>query len=126
MNDFLNTPESDVARGHSDGFEPMTVFDKVCAVLAIPFGVVFMILGAIGLFTGSSAHFTLPPILGAIPFFVGWAMSVPLIRYWKISNRRRRSYGMGNPVAHPTDYDSRIGAVDPKQSVITPTKEEDI
>ncbi len=91
MDDFLNESTNDVTREHTDGFEPMTTFDKVCAALAIPIGVVFMIIGAIGLFTGANAHFTLPPILGGLPFFVGWAMSIPLIRYWKISSRRRGS-----------------------------------
>lgn len=61
----------------------MTTFDKICAVLAIPIGVVFMVIGFFGLFRGSSAHFTLPPFLGALPFFLGWAMSVTLIRFWR-------------------------------------------
>ena len=73
-----------------DGFEPMTTFDKVCSALSIPVGIIFMILGAVGLFTGAKAHFSLPPVLGGLPFFLGWGMSIPLIRYWKISNRRRK------------------------------------
>jgi uncharacterized membrane protein YfcA len=60
----------------------MSTFDKVCACVAIPIGFVFMFLGVIGVFLGSSAHFTLPPILGGIPFFLGWAMSITLIRFW--------------------------------------------
>lgn len=76
---------------HFQEFKPMTTFDKVCAVFAIPIGIVFMILGAVGLFAGANAHFTLPPILGGLPFFLGWGMSIPLIRYWKISNRCRMS-----------------------------------
>ena len=85
MEDFWNKPTNDWLREDPDGFEPMTTFDKACAVIAIPIGVIFMVLGAIGLFTGSNANFTLPPILGGLPFFLGWAMSIPLIRYWKIS-----------------------------------------
>ena len=69
-----------------DGFEPMRTFDKVCSVLSIPIGIIFMILGAVGLFTGAKAHFSLPPILGGLPFFLGWGMSIPWIRDWKISN----------------------------------------
>jgi hypothetical protein len=88
QNKVANVDESAPER-RPDGFEPMTTFAKVCAVLAIPVGVIFMILGAIGLFTGAKANFTLPPILGGLPFFLGWGMSIPLIRYWKISNRRR-------------------------------------
>lgn len=61
----------------------MTGFDKICATLAIPIGIVFMVLGIVGLFAGSKAHFALPPVLGALPFFLGWAMSVTLIRFWR-------------------------------------------
>lgn len=89
MEDLSNHPINAGAGEDSDEFKPMTVFDKACAVVAIPIGIVFMVLGAIGLFTGAKAHFDLPPILGCLPFFMGWAMSIPLIRYWKISNRHR-------------------------------------
>ncbi len=64
----------------------MTVFDKICACLAIPIGAIFMLLGVVGLFTGARAHFTLPPILGVLPFFLGWAMCVSLLKYWIKSN----------------------------------------
>lgn len=67
-------------------FIPMTTFDKVCAVLSIGIGAIFMVLGGIGLFFGAKAHFTLPPLLGGLPFFLGWGMCVPLVRYWKMSN----------------------------------------
>ncbi|UCF13954.1 MAG: hypothetical protein JSU94_09570 [Phycisphaerales bacterium] len=94
MDEFQNNVadmDSSGREQHPDGFKPMTTFDKACAVLAIPIGVIFMVLGAIGLFTGAKAHFALPPILGGLPFFLGWAMSIPLIRYWRISNKRRMS-----------------------------------
>ena len=61
----------------------MTTFDKVCACVAIPVGAVFLVLGLFGFFAGSSAHFTLPPIIGGLPFFLGWAMCITLIRYWR-------------------------------------------
>ncbi len=64
----------------------MNKFDKICAVVAIPIGVVFMVLGFIGLFAGSSANFTLPPVLGFLPFLLGWAMCVTLIKFWISSN----------------------------------------
>ena len=67
-------------------FVPMSVFDKICAALSIVVGAIFMILGGIGLFTGAKAHFTLPPVLGILPFFLGWGMCVPLIKYWKMSS----------------------------------------
>ncbi|MBN8459460.1 MAG: hypothetical protein J0M04_16655 [Verrucomicrobia bacterium] len=64
----------------------MTTFDKLCAVLTIPIGAVFLIVGAVGLFTGSNAHFDLPPILGFLPFLLGWSMCVTLIRFWRRSS----------------------------------------
>ena len=74
----------------------MNVFDKICAVITIPIGAVFLALGAIGLFTGASANFTLPPVLGALPFFLGWAMCVTLIRFWIRSNAEAQA-GTGIP-----------------------------
>lgn len=70
----------------------MNKFDKVCAVLAIPIGGVFMILGIIGLFAGSSANFSLPPIIGVLPFFLGWAMCVTIIKFWKASDKSSDSF----------------------------------
>ena len=52
----------------------MSVFDRLCAAVAFMLGVVFLVLGAIGLFTGCSAHFRLPPVLGALPALVGWGV----------------------------------------------------
>jgi hypothetical protein len=77
----------------------MTTFDKVCAVVAIPLGFVFMVLGAFGFLMGSSAHFTLPPILGGLPFLAGWAMSVTLIRFWSLS--KIPAAGTSPPVSDP-------------------------
>jgi hydrogenase/urease accessory protein HupE len=68
----------------------MNIFEKICMVVTIPVGAIFMVLGVIGLFTGCNAHFTLPPILGAIPFFLGFAMCVCLVRYWKLGNERAK------------------------------------
>ena len=65
----------------------MTMFDKICAALCIAIGAVFMLMGVLGLFTGARANFVLPPTLGALPFFLGWGMCVPLVKYWKMSNR---------------------------------------
>ncbi len=65
----------------------MNGFDKLCACLVIPIGICLMILGVIGVFAGASAHFTLPPILGGLPFFLGWAMSVTLIKLWSQSGK---------------------------------------
>jgi hypothetical protein len=65
----------------------MNGFDKLCACLSIPIGIVFMLLGIIGLFAGSGAHFTLPPILGCLPFFLGWSMSITLMKFWSRSGK---------------------------------------
>lgn len=69
-----------------NAFVPMSTFEKLCAALAICMGAILMILGVFGLFMGASAHFTLPPLLGALPFFVGYGICVPLARYWRMSN----------------------------------------
>jgi hypothetical protein len=61
----------------------MTSFDKFCALLTIPIGAFFVVMGAFGLFTGSNAHFALPPVLGFLPFLLGWSMCVTLIRFWR-------------------------------------------
>jgi len=52
----------------------MNGFDRFCAVFAFLLGLVLLVLGIIGLFTGCGAHFTLPPVVGAIPAFVGWGI----------------------------------------------------
>ena len=61
----------------------MSTFDKICAVLTIPIGALFLVSGFIGLFVGSSAHFDLPPVLGFFPFLLGWSMCVTLVRFWR-------------------------------------------
>jgi len=65
----------------------MTTFDKACASISILFGAVFMFLGVFGLFGGASASFTLPPGLGVLPFFLGWGMCVPLVKYWRSTDK---------------------------------------
>lgn len=63
----------------------MNTFDKICAVVSIPIGGALMILGVIGIFAGSSANFNLPPILGGLPFLVGWGACVIVLRHWRQS-----------------------------------------
>ena len=60
----------------------MNVFDKVCGVLAFCLGVVFLILGVLGVFVGCKAHFTLPPLLGILPAFIGWGIVRPIYVAW--------------------------------------------
>ena len=52
----------------------MNGFDRLCAVLAFLLGLVFLVLGCIGLFTGCRAHFSLPPVAGVLPALVGWGI----------------------------------------------------
>ncbi len=54
----------------------------MCMVLAYAMGIVLMLLGIIGLFFGSSANFTLPPILGGVPFLIGWGIIVAIKIAW--------------------------------------------
>jgi len=55
-------------------------------LIAFALGIVLLILGAVGLFVGCSANFTLPPILGALPAFVGWG----IVKSVRIAWRMRR------------------------------------
>ena len=66
----------------------MNIFDKICAVLAFVLGVLFILLGVLGLFTGCKANFSLPPILGVVPAFVGWGIVKPVVVAW---NRPRKN-----------------------------------
>lgn len=58
----------------------MSGFDRFCAGIAFVLG----ILGLIGLFTGCRANFTLPPILGVFPAFVGWGIIRAVRVAWHI------------------------------------------
>ena len=60
----------------------MTGFDRFCAVLAGLVGGILIILGTLGLFVGSRAHFSLPPVLGILPAFVGWGIVRSIILAW--------------------------------------------
>ena len=61
----------------------MNIFDKICAVLAFALGIILLVLGAFGLFTGCRANFTLPPILGVVAALVGWGILKPIWVAWK-------------------------------------------
>ena len=81
----------------------MNVFNKVCMVLAVALGGLLMILGALGLFFGCNAHFTLPPVLGALPAIVGWGIVTAVRAAWsKPETERspqvaREQYGLRQP-----------------------------
>ena len=61
----------------------MSQFDRFCSLLTIPVGIFFLVIGGIGMFAGSNAHFNLPPVLGFLPFLIGWNMCVTMIRFWR-------------------------------------------
>ena len=50
----------------------MNVFDKLCAMSGFVLGLVFLVLGVLGLFNGCQANFSLPPGAGVLPAFIGW------------------------------------------------------
>jgi hypothetical protein len=58
-------------------------FDKFCAALAIVLAVLLLLLGLIGVFTSSSANFTLPPILGGLPALIGWGIIRSVVVAWR-------------------------------------------
>ncbi len=60
----------------------MNLFNKVCMVLAFVLGALLLILGALGLVFGCNAHFTLPPIMGVLPAFVGWGIIAAVRGAW--------------------------------------------
>jgi hypothetical protein len=68
----------------------MNAFDKVCAVLAFPLGIVLLVLGIIGLFSGCNASFVLPPILGVVPAFIGWGIVRPVWVAWRSDSRAQQ------------------------------------
>jgi hypothetical protein len=73
----------------------VNTFDKICAALASAVGVVLLVLGTIGLFTGCSAHFKLPPILGGLPAFVGWGIVKSVKAGWRSPVDHREDYSPG-------------------------------
>jgi hypothetical protein len=68
----------------------MNLFDRICAALAFALGVVFLVLGVLGLFAGCKANFTLPPVLGAIPALLGCGIVRPILLVWKQPPAGRR------------------------------------
>ena len=62
----------------------MSAFDKLCAAVAFLLGIGLMILGGLGLFAGCKAHFTLPPVLGVLPAFVGWGILRAIWIAWNV------------------------------------------
>ena len=64
----------------------MNAFDKLCAAFAFVLGLVLLVLGAIGLFTGCRANLALPPVLAALPAIVGWGILRAVYFAWNQPN----------------------------------------
>ena len=79
----------------------MNAFDKSCAAVAFVLGVVLLVIGGLGLFAGCRAHFTLPPVLGVIPAFVGWGIVRAVYLAWKPRQPTQWSESTAEPDAPP-------------------------
>jgi hypothetical protein len=79
--------ERAIHRTYSISEATMNIFDKICAGLAFALGIGFLALGVFGLFLGCAANFTLPPIVGVLPAFVGWGIVRAVYLAWKPPDR---------------------------------------
>ena len=80
----------------------MNPFDKICAAAAFLLGIALLLLGVVGIFTGCKAHFTLPPVLGVIPAFVGWGIVRAVYFAWNPPTRNEgptETYDKPSPFA---------------------------
>lgn len=68
----------------------MNLFDRICAVFAFALGILFVLVGLVGLFVGVSAWFTLPPVLGILPAFAGWGIVRAIYFAWRVSKPSER------------------------------------
>ena len=59
----------------------LNIFDKICGVFA--FGVVLLLARTFDLCIGVRAWFTLPPVLGLLPAFVGWGIVRAVYFAWR-------------------------------------------
>ena len=63
----------------------MNLFDKFCAAFSFLLGILLILLGVVGVFEGCHANFSLPPVLGVAPAFIGWGIVRPILIAWKRS-----------------------------------------
>jgi hypothetical protein len=66
----------------------MRFVDRICFLLAVPVGLLLLVLGAFGAFVGCSANFTLPPVLGVAPALVGWGIVRGAWLGWRSTRHR--------------------------------------
>jgi len=74
----------------------VSTFDKACPGTAFILGIVLLVLGVLGIFLGCSTHFTLPPILGVLPAFVGWGIVKSVKVAWRASVYHHRASDQGS------------------------------
>ncbi len=76
----------------------MNTFDKICAALAFVLGLVLMMLGVFGVFTGCKFNFALPPIVGGLPILFGWGILKPVVVAWKSGHKPPDSQPLGREI----------------------------
>jgi formate/nitrite transporter FocA (FNT family) len=81
------SPVAHIAPDRTNRPIKLNSFDKFCATIGFAMGLVLLILGAVGLFMGCTAYFTLPPVFGVIPAFAGWGITRGIYVAWKMTNR---------------------------------------
>ncbi len=77
-------PAAQAAPAHLKLRARMNAFDKLCAALAFVLGIVFVFYGALGLFMGCTAWFSLPQGWGVLPAFIGWGMLRAIYLAWNV------------------------------------------
>ncbi len=85
----------------------MSGFDRFCAVLAAGLGALLLLMGVFGLFAGIRANFSLPPVLGLFPAFVGWGVIRSVMLAWNVT--RDSSDNVAPPPTPPIDPSANFG-----------------
>ena len=86
----------------------MNLFDKVCAIVAIPAGFIFMGFAIMGALDWSQpVQFKASGPFLILPLLFGWGMSVTLIRFWLHSNGEKREAEDNDPLSSPFASDPR-------------------
>jgi len=85
----------------------MNLFDKLCAVIAIPAGFIFIGMAVSSFLTSKPLNFHSSGLLLLIPLFFGWGMSITLIRFWLHSNGEKREAEDNDPLSSPFASDPR-------------------
>ena len=67
--------------------------------------IVFLILGAMGLFMGCRFWFSLPPIVGVLPAFAGWGIVRSVWFAWKTPPQAPVIYEPPSYPSEPFDSD---------------------